>query len=156
MKDLDLLKKKKQTLDELMSSNRISRQTYECLSREINDALSDMEKYVESLSCKMRSRAENLEKQASLLEVFLANIEMLHAAGEIDIETYERQSKAISLGLESTRNEIAEIKRILESLSAKPSVEVKCEETVKTSTEVPQPAQQIEEKTPEALTQPTQ
>jgi len=156
LKDLDLLRKKRQALDEMMASNRISQQTYEYLSREISDALSDMEKYIESLSCRMRNRAESLEKQASLLEIFLANTEMLHAAGEIDIETYERQSKAISLGLESTRNEIAEIKQVLERLTTKPSVEVKCEEAAKATAETPQPTQPIEEKAPETLPQPMQ
>lgn len=138
-KDLELLKKKKQALDDLLSSNRISRQTYECLDKEIGDALSDVKRYLESLSCKMKNRAESLERQADILEVFLANIEILHASGEIDSETYEKQSKAISLGLESTRNEINEIRRALESITPKPAEEARCEEKI----EAPSPVEEI-------------
>ncbi|MCX8170996.1 MAG: CdvA-like protein [Candidatus Bathyarchaeota archaeon] len=135
-KDLDLLRRKKQALDDLLSSNRISQQTYECLDKEISDALSDVKRYLENLSCKMRNRAESLEKQVGILEIFLANIEILHAAGEIDDETYERQSKAVSLGLESTVNEINEIKRALESVAPKPVEEVKCEGKIEAPSDV--------------------
>lgn len=146
-KDLELLKKKKQALDDLLSSNRISSQTYECLSKEINEALSDVKNYLETLSCKMKSRAENLKKQADVLEIFLANIEILHAAGEIDYETYEKQSKAISLGLESTRNEINEIKCALESIAPKPAEEAKCEEKIEEPAKAPSP---VEESAPQS------
>lgn len=130
-KDLELLRKKKQALDDLLASNKISQSTYEHLSKELSEALADVEKYLENTICKMRERMESLERQISILEIFLANVEILHVAGEIDDETYERQSRALSIGLESMRNEINEIKCALEKTERKPAETIKCEETVK-------------------------
>jgi len=144
-KDLELLHRKKQALDELFSSGRISQPTYEHLSREIGEAITDVEKYLESITCKMKDRMESLEKQMSILEIFLANVEILHATGEIDEETYEKQSKALSIGLESMRNEIKEIKNALEGVARKPA-----ETTVTTCEEKTEPCEaSAEEKTAE-------
>jgi len=120
-KELDLLKKKKQALDDLFSSQRISQATYEHLSREVDETLADVEKYLETIISKMKSRMEDLEKQIGILEIFLANVEMLHATNEIDDETYEKQSKALSLGIESVKYEIEEIKNALERTTSKPA-----------------------------------
>ena len=138
-KELDLLKKKKQALDDLFSSQRISQATYEHLSREVNEALADVEKYFETILSKMRSRMQDLEKQVGILEIFLANVEMLHATNEIDDETYEKQSNALSLGIESVKNEIEEIKNALEKITSKPAEA----ETVeyKEEAEIPQPSE---------------
>lgn len=127
-KDLELLRKKKQALDDLLSSNKISQLTYEHLNKEISEALADVERYLENMICKMRYRMEDLEKQINILEIFLANVEILRVAGEIDDETYERQSKALAIGLESMRNEVNEIRGALERVMQKPVEAVKCEE----------------------------
>lgn len=127
-KDLELLKKKKQALDDLLSSKKISQPTYEHINKEISEALADVEKYLESVILKMKNRMADLEKQVSILEIFLANVEILHATGEIDEETYEKQSKALYLGLESMRNEVNEIKSILEKFESKPSEVAECKE----------------------------
>ena len=148
-KELDLVKRKKQALDDLLSSGRISQTTYEHLNAEIKEALTSVEKYLETTICKMEARAQDLEKQIGTLEVFLANTEMLHVTGEIDDETYEKQMNAINVGLEAARRELNEIKSILEG--PKPAEAVECEhgeETSETLTEttVENP---VEEKTAE-------
>jgi hypothetical protein len=144
-KELDLIKKKKQALDDLLSSGRISQPTYEHLDAEVKEALTSIEKYLETIVCKMESRAQDLEKQIGTLEIFLANTEMLHVTGEIDDETYEKQMKAINIGLEAAKQELNEIKSILEG--PKPAETVECkhkEETSETSAET-----QVEETTTE-------
>jgi len=126
-KDLELLKRKKQALSELLSSNKISQQTFDCLDKEISEAQKDVEKYMETITCRMKDRLSELEKQVGILEIFLANVEILHAAGEIDDEAYERQSKALLMGLESMKNEINEIKSALESVvTPKPAEPAEC------------------------------
>lgn len=148
-KDLELLRKKKQALDDLLAANRISQPTYEHISKEISESLADVEKYLETVICKMKSRIEDLEKQISILEIFLANVEILHVAGEIDDETYEKQSRALSIGLESMRNEVNEIKSALERVTPKPAETVKCEEETKAPGE-----SSCEEKLPEPSSEP--
>jgi len=112
-KDLEALKKKRQALEDLLLSNKISQQTYEYLNKDLSEALMSTEKYLESLVSKMKSRMDDLEKQIGILEIFLANSEMMYAAGEIDYETYDRESRALAAGIESMRREIFEIKNIL-------------------------------------------
>ncbi len=122
-KELELLKKKKQALEDLFSSQRISQLTYEHLSREIGETLADVEKYLETVIRKMKGRMDSLEKHLGILEISLANVEILHATGEIDDETYEAQSRALSLGLESMKHEMEEIKGALEKITEKPAEE---------------------------------
>jgi hypothetical protein len=57
----------------------------------------------------MESRTQELERQMSTLELFLASLEIHHAAGDVDDETYEKQNDAIILGLEATKQELDEI-----------------------------------------------
>ncbi|MEM1586299.1 MAG: CdvA-like protein [Candidatus Bathyarchaeia archaeon] len=128
-KDLETLKKKKQALEDLLSSNKISQQTYEYLNKDVSEALISIEKYLESLISKMKGRIDDLERQIGVLEIFLANSEMMYAAGEIDYEEYEKQSRALITGIESMKREISEIKSILspptpESIVMAKSVEV--------------------------------
>jgi len=83
-RELELVRKKKQALDELLASGKISQATYESLEKELAEALLNLETYQKSLIEKMSTRADDLEKQISTLELFLANLEIHHAAGEID------------------------------------------------------------------------
>lgn len=134
-KDLEALRKKKQTLEDLFSSKRISQQTYEYLNKDISEALMSAEKYLESLVSKMKGRIDNLERQIGVLEMFLANSEMMYAAGEIDYEAYERQSRALIAGIESMRREISEIRNILSAPSSGPMVSEKSMEVTAASPE---------------------
>ena len=119
-RESDLAKKKKQALDELFGSNKISQSTYECLNAELNEAITDLESHLSSLKDKMKTRAQELEKQICTLELFLANLEIHHAAGEIDDEAYQRQNMAILLGLETTKQELADIRTALSATVAPP------------------------------------
>jgi len=109
-RELDLAKKKKQALDNLLASDRISRSTYDYLEAELTEAMTDLESHIKTLTDKMNARAQDLESQLNTLEVFLASLEIHHAAGDIDDETYDKQNKAILLGLDATRQEINDIK----------------------------------------------
>lgn len=131
-KDLELLRRKKQALENLFSSNRISQQTYEYLGKEIGKALMDVERYMETIVSEMKGRLGELEKQIGILEIFLANTEILHAAGEINYETYESQSKALLLGLESMRNERNEIESALSLFASKSPQSIGCKEVAVT------------------------
>jgi len=112
-KELELTRKKKQALDNLLAEARISPATHEYLEKELSEAISDLETYQKSLADKMSARADNLEKQIKTLELFLANLEIHRVAGEIDEETYNHQSQAITLGLEATKQELSDIRRCL-------------------------------------------
>ncbi|MFQ6095065.1 MAG: CdvA-like protein [Candidatus Bathyarchaeia archaeon] len=150
------MKKKKQALDGLLATGKISQSIYEILERDLTEAFSDLESYHKSLIGKIKARAGDLERQVSTLELFLANLEIHHAAGEIDEESYNRQSQAITLGLGATKEELNEIRDLLtivtpaeetpEEAEAKPLVTVEAE--------APMAVTAQEETVEEAVTEP--
>ncbi len=129
-KELELTRKKKQALDSLLETGKISQSTYEYLSRELAEAISDLEEHRRSIVEKMDARAKNLEKQVEALELFLANLEVLHAAGDIEEEVYRRQSEALKLGIEATKQELNDIKNSLVEAPSRETVTTTPEETV--------------------------
>ncbi len=120
-RELDLAEKKKQALDNLFSANKISQSTYDYLETELSTAIADLEDHLKSIKDKMAMRAQELEKQVNTLELFLASLEIHHAAGDVDDETYGKQSDAILLGLEATKVELASIRSASQKAVPKPA-----------------------------------
>ena len=128
--------KKRQALNSLLESGRISRPTYELFESEMNEAIAEIERQRKTLLDKMTVKARELEEQIKTLEKLLANFEIQHVGGEIEEEIYQREMALLSMGLESTRQELNTIKETIEKLTS-PQV-----------TESP-PQQQVEQKTVE-------
>jgi len=116
-RELELVNRKKWILHELLATATISQLTYETLNGELTDGLSYLESYRKSLIEKMKARASNVETQISTLELFLANLEIHHAAGETEDESYSQQNDAITLGLEAAKNELIEIGSLLSTVT---------------------------------------
>jgi len=111
--ELELVKRKKQALDGLFNTGRISQSTYDYLNKDITESLRAIEERQKDLMEKMTTRATELEKQLKSLEIFLADLEIHYAAGEIDEEPHRHQADAISLGLEATKQELDTLKDLL-------------------------------------------
>jgi len=116
-RELELVNKKKRVLHELLATATISQPTYETLNGELTDGLSYLESYRKLLIEKMKARASDVERQISTLELFLANLEIHHAAGETEDESYSQQNDAIALGLEAAKNELIEIGSLLSTVT---------------------------------------
>lgn len=116
VKELEMVRRKKQALDSLFNTGKISASTYEHLNKEITNAITAIEADQKALTEKMTLRAGELENQIKSLEMFLANLEIHHATGELDEEAYKHQSDAITLGLETTKQELNAIKEALVKL----------------------------------------
>jgi len=117
--ELDLTKKKKQALDDLLSTGRISQSTHDCLCKDVNEDINQIELRRKSLAEKIASKLTELEKQLQTLEFFLANSEMAYVAGEINSELYAQQSSALNLGMEATKQELNWIKEVIIQLVPK-------------------------------------
>lgn len=111
--ELDLTKRKKQALDDLLASERISQPTYEHLEKGLMETIVDLETQQKSLADKMTGWADELEEQIQLLELLLANLEIHHATGEIDDDAYDKQNRAIVLGLDATKQDLVDMRNIL-------------------------------------------
>ncbi|MCD6537310.1 CdvA-like protein [Candidatus Bathyarchaeota archaeon] len=145
-KELEVTKKKKQALENLFAEGKISQSTYEYLKSEIAKAISELESNLSRLKDKMATRAQELESQLSSLELLLASLEIHHAAGDISDEIYEKENKAILLGLEATKRELNDIRSSLQG----PSMEAAREKpTVPEEKEVSEPEEKPSKPQPE-------
>lgn len=115
-RELEVTRKKKQALDELLNAGKISQPTYDDLDKGFTEAIAKLEADQKTLADKNTARSTELEDQLKSLEVFLAKLEMHHAAGEVDDEAYKRQENAISLGIETTKQKLSVIKECLAKL----------------------------------------
>jgi len=108
--EYEMAKKKKQALDNLLSSGRISQSTFEVFNDEIHDGMLDIERQQHLLQEKMNAKVAEITEQIRSLEMLLANFEIQHVAGEIDEEAYRRQIDLLTIGLDSFRIELDAIK----------------------------------------------
>ena len=113
----EMTKKKKQALDNLLNTGRISQSTHELFSMEIAEAVTDIERRQKALLQKMNSKMVELEEQIKTLEILLANFEVQHVIGEVDEETYQREINVLSMGLETSRLELNSIKEAADQLA---------------------------------------
>jgi hypothetical protein len=135
--EYETIVKKRQALNSLLESGKISRPTYELFESEMNEAIAEIERQRKALLDKMAVKARELEEQIKTLEKLLANFEIQHVGGEIEEEVYQREIALLSMGLESTRQELSTIRETIEKLTS-PQV-----------AESPSPQQEVEQKTVE-------
>jgi hypothetical protein len=115
--EYEMAKKKKQALDNLLNSGKISQSTYELIDKEIEEAIVEVERQQEALLEKMNSKIAELEGQIKTLEMLLANSEIRHVTGEVNEEVYQRESNLLLMGLDVARQELGSIKDAVNQLS---------------------------------------
>lgn len=116
--EFEMVKKKKQALDNLLKSGRISQSTYEIFGREITEAIAEIERQQKILLDKMQCKMKELEGYIKTLERLFANFEIQHVAGEVDDELYQREITPVLAGLETSRQELDAVKEAINQLSA--------------------------------------
>jgi len=84
--EYEIAKKKKQALDNLFETGRISQATRDSFDNDISTVIMEIEKQQKDLLTKMQCKAEELASQVKTLETLLANYEIQHVVGEIDEE----------------------------------------------------------------------
>ncbi len=104
--EYEIAKKKKQALDNLFETGKISQATRDSFNDEINAAIVTIEKQQKELIDSMQGKTQELENQIKTLETLLANYEIQHVVGEIDEDIYQREISLLTTGLETTKNEL--------------------------------------------------
>ncbi|MCW4008138.1 MAG: CdvA-like protein [Candidatus Bathyarchaeota archaeon] len=132
--EYEIAMKKKQALDNLFKTGRISEATRNSFENDINAVISEIEKQQKDLVVKMQGKMQELESQIKTLETLLANYEIQHVIGEIDEESYQREITLLSTGLETAKHELDSIKEAINQLCS----------PVKASVTEPSPAATIE------------
>jgi len=144
--EYEIAKKKKQALDNLLNTGRISPTTYEEFNKEIDEAIAEIERQQKALLEKMKSKMAELEKHIHMLETLYANFEIQHVTGEIEEEVYQRETNLLSTGLETVKQELEAVKEAVNQLSAGiqvPSPDISAQQEIETpsleNVEVPAP-----------------
>ena len=169
--EYEMAKKKKQALDNLLNTGRISQSTYELFNKEIDEAIAEIERQQKALLEKMNSKTGELEERVKTLEMLLANFEIQHVTGEVDEEVYQREIGLLSMGLETARHELDTVREAVNQLSSSiqiPTTEVVVQQEMELqppeNVEVPQPevevveepVSEMEEKLPEPPEEPVE
>lgn len=156
--ELELIKQKRNALENLLNSGRISQTTYEYYSKELAELEEEIENRRKALVDKMNAKISHLENQLQVLEMLFTEIEISHAVGKMDEETYNRQRDALSTGLEFARQELNALKDTLSSVEPfKAEAEALAEQQILTEEAVEETVQaptepQEEEKVEEQVT----
>ena len=114
-------------------------------NKEIDDAIVEIEKQQKALLEKMAAKVVDLEGHVRTLEVLLANFEIRHVTSEIDDDTYQRESELLSIGLESARRELEEVKGAADQLA---SGDFTLEQEAESQAEQEPEAQQLQDAQP--------
>ena len=116
--EYEVARKKKRALDNLLKKDRISQSTFDVFNQEIEDAIAEVEKEEKALVEKMAVKVVELEGQVKTLEVLLANFEIGHVTGEIDDQVYQQENDLLSVGLQTTKRELNEVKEAADELAS--------------------------------------
>jgi len=119
--EYEMAKKKKQALDNLLNSNRISHSTYALINNEIEEAIHEIEKQRKALLDKMNSKMIELQEQIKIMEMLLANFEIQHVTGEVDENVYQQEISLLSMGLETSKSELEAMQSAINQLSTSES-----------------------------------
>ena len=125
--EYEVARKKRQALDSLLNTGRISQSTHVIFNREIDEAIADIERQQKGLLEKMAAKVVELEGQVKTLEILLADFEIRHVTGDIDEDTYHRENDLLTIGLDQAKHELEEVKEAADQLA---SGEVSLEEDV--------------------------
>ena len=74
--EYEIATKKKQALDNLCATGKISQATRDAFTSDINTAIEEIEKQRQELGEKMQTKSVELENQIKTLEMLLANYEI--------------------------------------------------------------------------------
>jgi len=114
--EYEIAKKKKQALENLFETGRISQATRDSFENDINAVIMEIEKQQKDLFAKMQGKTKELEDQIKTLETLFANYEIQHVVGEIDEESYQSEITLLSTGLETAKRELEVIKEATNQL----------------------------------------
>ena len=126
--EFEMAKKKKQALDNLFETGRISQTTHNNFDNDISAVILDIEKQQQALLNKMQNTTQELDSQISILESLLANYELQHAVGEIEEDIYQSEIGLLNSGLETARRELEKVNDAVSQLS--PPIEPKIDESL--------------------------
>jgi DNA repair exonuclease SbcCD ATPase subunit len=112
----DIIKRRRQALDQLLKDGDIDQTEYNQLRNSYEDINKDIMAKRETVVDTLAEKVARLEQQIKDLQTALTNNKMLYTAAEIDENTYRSVTESIRSGLEIARKERKDIDNTKESL----------------------------------------
>jgi len=109
--EYELAKKKKQAVDNLYITGKISQFTRDSFNKDISATIVEIERQQKDLLEKMQLKTDELSCQIKTLESLLANYEIQYVVGEIEEAAYQRDILLLSAGIDAAKNELETIKQ---------------------------------------------
>lgn len=142
--EYEVVMKKKQALNSLVNSGKISQSTFDFFDKEMDETLAEIERQKSALLEKMNTKIKELEEHIKVLEKLLANFEIQHVGGEIEEEVYQREIALLSIGLETARKELDSIKEAVNKITTVPKVSESVVVHEEVETKLPESTENIE------------
>jgi hypothetical protein len=118
--NIDLAKKKRQALDELLMKKRMSQPTYEHLKKILASNKSELEDRQRSIMGNIAHRMEENKKQIAILELLLAKLEIEHINEDPNEEKFNKNKEKLILGIKATNSELEQISISLKKIGQNP------------------------------------
>ncbi len=116
-RQFDLISRRTRALDELYKNGSIEKSIYGEMRAQHLSSIDELEEHKRILVESLNERSSKLDSQVKELELFLANIKMQHAAGEIDTETYNLAYEAVNVGFKRDLSEKTYLKDVMNFLN---------------------------------------
>ncbi|MFW6117558.1 MAG: CdvA-like protein, partial [Thermoproteota archaeon] len=143
--EFETTKKKKEALENLLDSGRISQTTVDSFEKKLEGAFADIQKRKKALLEKMNSKAGELDEHIKTLETILANFEIRHVTGEVEEDVYQREVELLSTGLDVTKQELGTVKDAVNQISESIPIQTPQVVAEETETDVELPPEKLEE-----------
>jgi hypothetical protein len=118
--NIDLAKKKKRALDELLAKKRMSQPTYEHLKKILASNISELEDRQRSIVGNIAHRMEEIKKQTEILELLLTKLVIEHIDEDPNEEIFKKNKEKLILGIKATNSEREKINISLNKTGQKP------------------------------------
>jgi len=115
--ELERAKTKKQALENLFETRKISQMVYDRIAREVEEEITKIEKRTELQTHKISETIGELRNIIGLLEHHLTRIQIRFSVGEMDEKQFKREKDAYARGITSLRTQIGSLERALEGFS---------------------------------------
>jgi hypothetical protein len=117
--NIDLAKRKKQALDELLVKKRMSHPTYEHLIKILASNISELKVQRRSIVENISHRMEEIKKQIEIFELLLAKLEIEHINEKPNEALFKKNKEKMILGIEATNIELEQISISLNKIGKK-------------------------------------
>jgi len=117
-KELDLLRRRDNALNELSISGDVEETMYKQLKGQFRQARDDLLKSSEATADKLAETSQKLDEQIKLIQAIMANNKMHYSSGELGEEAYNLANESIQNGLRHFSSEKKNIEDKINSLIA--------------------------------------